>query len=325
MTRRALGKRRCAGGMNSAAKDRIRQYQVRRKVPGDAWTGSKPRRHRQGRHEPFCVHLSIRQVPGRDVLKRNNGQLAGLHLQRARAHLQREQRCANARQDDVPDVAMNCHAVLLRRVHLEKGAEKATTNSHFSRPAAPVSTYSSLEMMATAGSATGANAEALLEMTFAEVLRANQSMVFSLAYHFLRDPGAAEEVAQDVFLQLYGKINELEDAKHVTFWLRKVTSHRSIDYARKRGSRFTVALEDVAEPSVAEPHGDPLLNRRLRQLIAALPEKPRMVMVLRYQEDLMPEEISELLDMPVRTVKSHLQRSLGMLREKIDRSMGDIR
>jgi RNA polymerase sigma-70 factor (ECF subfamily) len=84
-------------------------------------------------------------------------------------------------------------------------------------------------------------------------------------------------------------------------------------------------LQDVAEPSIPEQSGDPLLNRRLRQLIATLPEKPRMVMVLRYQEDLTPTEISEALDMPVRTVKSHLQRSLEMLREKIDRSMGDIR
>jgi RNA polymerase sigma-70 factor (ECF subfamily) len=180
-------------------------------------------------------------------------------------------------------------------------------------------------MMATAGSATGANAQAVPEMTFAEVLRANQSMVFSIAYHFLRDAGAAEEVAQDVFLRLYRELDRLDDAQHVTFWLRKVTSHRSIDYVRKRGSQLTIALEDIAEPSSAEQQGDPLLNRRLRQLIAALPEKPRMVMVLRYQEDLTPEEISEVLEMPVRTVKSHLQRSLGMLREKIDRSMGDIR
>jgi RNA polymerase sigma-70 factor, ECF subfamily len=179
--------------------------------------------------------------------------------------------------------------------------------------------------MATAGSATEAPAEAVPEMTFAEVLRANQSMVFSLAYHFLRDPAAAEEIAQDVFLQLYRKMDGLEGAKHVTFWLRKVTSHRCIDYVRKRGSQSTISLADVAEPSIPEQHGDLLLNRRLRQLIATLPEKPRMVMVLRYQEDLTPEEISEVLEMPVGTVKSHLQRSLGMLREKIDRSMGDIR
>jgi RNA polymerase sigma-70 factor, ECF subfamily len=178
--------------------------------------------------------------------------------------------------------------------------------------------------MVTARSAREANAEAAPEMTFTEMLRANQSMVFSLAYHFLRDPGAAEEVAQDVFLQLYRKIDNLDSPKHVTFWLRKVTSHRSIDYARKRGSR-TIALEDVAEPSIIGQQGDPMLNRRLRQLIATLPEKPRIVMVLRYQEDLTPEEISGVLEMPVRTVKSHLQRSLAMLREKIDRSMGDIR
>src|SRR5271154_3348138 len=114
-------------------------------------------------------------------------------------------------------------------------------------------------MMATAGSATGANAQAAPEMTFAEVLRANQSMVFSLAYHFLRDASAAEEIAQDVFLRLYRKMDDLESAKHVTFWLRKVTSHRCIDYVRKRGSHYTVALEDAAEPSVPEQHGDPLL------------------------------------------------------------------
>jgi RNA polymerase sigma-70 factor (ECF subfamily) len=178
--------------------------------------------------------------------------------------------------------------------------------------------------MATA-SVTEANREAVPEMTFAEVLRANQSMVFSLAYHFLRDAGAAEEVAQDVFLRLHRKMDDLESAKHVTFWLRKVTSHRCIDYVRKRGSQFTISLADVAEPSVPDQHGDPLLNRRLRQLIATLPEKPRMVMVLRYQEDLTPEEISEVLEMPMGTVKSHLQRSLAMLREKIGRSMGDIR
>ena len=193
------------------------------------------------------------------------------------------------------------------------------------RPAASGSPYSSLETMVTARSATEAKAEALPEMDFAEILRANQSMVFSLAFHFLRDAGAAEEVAQDVFLRLYRKLDDLEDARHVIFWLRKVTSHRCIDYVRKRGSRSTIALEDSAEPATTDRLGDPMLNRRLRQLMAALPEKPRMVMVLRYQEDLTPEEISDVLEMPVRTVKSHLQRSLAMLREKIERSMGDIR
>lgn len=160
---------------------------------------------------------------------------------------------------------------------------------------------------------------------FNDVLHANQAMVFSIAYHFLRDRAAAEEVAQDVFLQLYRRFHELESVSHATFWLRRVASNRCIDYVRKRKVQAAVALDDAPEPSVSGEPGDPMLNRRLRALIASLPETPRMVMVLRYQEDLMPEEIARTLSMPVRTVKSHLQRSLAMLREKIGRSMGDIR
>lgn len=160
--------------------------------------------------------------------------------------------------------------------------------------------------------------------TFAEVLRANQAMVFSLAYHFLRDRSAAEEIAQDVFLQLYRGFDGLTTEAHIKFWLKKVASNRCIDYARQRKLRTTVALDDAPEPWVFDEPGDPLLNRRLRALLTSLPEKPRMVMVLRYQEDIMPEEIAKIMEMPVRTVKSHLQRSLAMLREKIGRSMGEL-
>ena len=160
---------------------------------------------------------------------------------------------------------------------------------------------------------------------FTDVLRANQGMVFSIAYHFLRNRAAAEEVAQDVFLQLYRRFDELATGEHVTFWLRRVTSNRCIDYVRKRKVQAAVALDDAPEPSVSAEPGDPMLNRRLQALIASLPETPRLVMVLRYQEELMPEEIAKVLQMPVRTVKSHLQRSLAMLREKIGRSMGDVR
>jgi RNA polymerase sigma-70 factor (ECF subfamily) len=161
--------------------------------------------------------------------------------------------------------------------------------------------------------------------TFAGVLRAQQSMVFSIAYHFLRDRSAAEEVAQDVFLQLHKHFEELKNDAHVSFWLRRVASHRCIDYVRKRKTQAAISLDDAPVPSVSGEPQDHFLNRRLQSLIGSLPEKPRMVMVLRYQEDLMPEEIASVMDMPVRTVKSHLQRSLAMLREKIDRSMGEVR
>jgi RNA polymerase sigma-70 factor, ECF subfamily len=172
----------------------------------------------------------------------------------------------------------------------------------------------------TARMAEGTEARA----SFSEALREHQGMVFSIALHFLRDRSAAEEVAQDVFVQLHRNFDELETGARMTFWLRKVTANRAIDYIRKRKLRATVALEDAPEPRSPATQADVLLSRRLRTLIATLPDQPRMVMVMRYQEELMPTEIAAILGMPVRTVKSHLQRSLAMLREKIERSMGDV-
>jgi RNA polymerase sigma-70 factor, ECF subfamily len=171
---------------------------------------------------------------------------------------------------------------------------------------------------AVAARETGAAARAKVA-DFDDLVREHQSMVFSLAYHFLHDRAAAEEVAQEVFLALHRHKVEIESPAHAAFWLRKVTAQRSIDEARRRKRRPHVALEAVAEPAASVKAGDPMLGGLLRRLIATLPEAPRMVMVMRYQEDLEPAEIAELLEMPIGTVKSHLQRSLALLREKLER------
>ena len=148
-------------------------------------------------------------------------------------------------------------------------------------------------------------------------------MVFSIARRIVRDPSLAEEVAQDVFFELYGQLPSLASQEHVVHWLRRVTVHRSIDQARRRLRRpqdhaaVSFATPGVAEPVAAQQEADPWLADRLGQMIASLPIVPRTVIVLRYQEDLMPEEIAALLAMPVATVKSHLQRALKVLRAKM--------
>ena len=158
-----------------------------------------------------------------------------------------------------------------------------------------------------------------IALDFSELVREHQSMVFSVCWHFLHDRDLAEDVAQEVFLGLHRNLKSIQSASHAGHWLRKVAVQRAIDAGRRRQRRPQVALEDVAEPSVAASPGDPMLGETLRRLIATLPETPRMVMVLRYQEDLDPAEIGQALEMPVATVKSHLQRSLALLREKLQR------
>lgn len=160
--------------------------------------------------------------------------------------------------------------------------------------------------------------EADSQREFAELVQEHQSMVFSIAVHYLSDRSAAEEVAQEVFLQLYRNLAKLSAPEHRTAWLRKVACHRSIDYARKRKLEPKTKLDEIAEPAGEVRADDPMLREKLRKLIHSLPEKARAVMILRYQEDLYPEEIAAAMDIPVRTVKSLLQRSVALLRDKLD-------
>jgi RNA polymerase sigma-70 factor (ECF subfamily) len=156
-------------------------------------------------------------------------------------------------------------------------------------------------------------------LDFARLVADNQSLVFSLALRFLRDREGAEELAQDVFLQLFKTLRKIESPAHATWWLRRAICHRCIDETRKRRLRPRVGLEAAPEPSGERRDPDPLLNERLRRLIGELPENARAVVLLRYQEDLDPTEIAGILNMPVSTVKSHLHRSLAVLRGRLEK------
>jgi len=160
---------------------------------------------------------------------------------------------------------------------------------------------------------------------FADIVRQYQGMVFSIAWHFLHDRELAEDLGQDVFLELYQSIASVKSAAHLTYWLRRVTVNRCIDYGRRRKHRPEIALEDVPEPIARNSTGDPLVGQRLRALLAALPEKQRMIVILRYQEEMGPAEIAEVLEIPVNTVKSTLHRSLAELQSKLARRIREVR
>ncbi len=151
--------------------------------------------------------------------------------------------------------------------------------------------------------------------SFAELIREHQDMVFSIAWHFLHDRDRAEEIAQEVFLQMYRTLGEIESEAHLRFWLRRVTANRCIDESR-RGRWRIVTLDEAADVAHdADEQRDPLLGRRIRQMLQRLPAQQRLAITMRYQEGLEPSEIGAVLDMPLNTVKSHLRRGLSALRE----------
>jgi RNA polymerase sigma-70 factor (ECF subfamily) len=156
---------------------------------------------------------------------------------------------------------------------------------------------------------------------FEQLVDLHQSMVFSLAWRMTGDRGLAEEIAQDVFLELDRNLGRMESGDHACFWLRRVAMNRSTDAMRRRrvrGVDLWVEIDEDHGAQVAERESGlgTGLGARLEQLLATLPEPQRAALVLRYQEDLTPDEIAATLDAPLATVKSHLQRGLKLLRAK---------
>ena len=151
---------------------------------------------------------------------------------------------------------------------------------------------------------------------FAEVVGEFEGLVFSIALRFFDDRAVAEELAQEVFLQLYQHLRDIESDMHLRFWLRQVTSRRCIDEMRRKRPRG-VSLETIADIGAHAPAVDPLLDRRLQRLVAGLPPHQRLVVTLRYQDDLDLAEVATILGLPLNTVKSHLHRAVLALRKQL--------
>ena len=158
---------------------------------------------------------------------------------------------------------------------------------------------------------------------FRRLIEQHQRMVFSIALRVTGEYGTAEEVAQDVFLELHRGITrepeKLESEDHVRFWLRRVAVHRATDALRRAARQPATDADEwletdyLPDTSVAV---SPAVEARLEDLLKSLPETLRVAIVLRYQEDMLPDEIATLLNQPIATVKSHLQRGLQLLRRK---------
>jgi RNA polymerase sigma-70 factor (ECF subfamily) len=154
---------------------------------------------------------------------------------------------------------------------------------------------------------------------FRRLIETHQRMVFSLALRIIGDYAIAEEVAQDVFLELHRSGERLASEDHVRFWLRRTAKHRAIDALRRKAIRPEAAAEEWMEEQHVDADGSTLsasTQARLETLLRALPESLRVAIVLRYQEEMLPDEIAMLLGQSVASVKSQLHRGLTLLRRK---------
>ena len=166
--------------------------------------------------------------------------------------------------------------------------------------------------------------------------------VYRLAYGITRSVPDAEEVVQDVFLQIINKGAGFEGRAALGSWIYRITTNLSLNKRRGKRRELETSLDELLPTYLADGHraGDraflvadwsstperELLSGESRRLVEAaidrLPEHYRAVLVLRDVEELSNEEVAQIVGDTVAAVKTRLHRARMALREELTRHLG---
>jgi len=156
-------------------------------------------------------------------------------------------------------------------------------------------------------------------------------LVFSIALIVVNDEAGAEEITQEVFLQVWNKSSSYQPGLgRVATWLSSITRHRAVDSLRRRGARpegHQAAWEEDEEgdgPVLIDPQNvegqveDNLQSRAVRRAIHSLPQDQQRALALAYFEGLSHQEIAETTGEPLGTVKTRIRLAMLKLRTALE-------
>ncbi|MEB3103746.1 RNA polymerase sigma factor SigW [Ferviditalea candida] len=166
---------------------------------------------------------------------------------------------------------------------------------------------------------------------FSELVDLYTDKIFHLANRMLGNRQEAEDIVQETFLRVYKNLGKYDPNQKFSTWIYRIATNLCIDRLRRRKHQYSLDAE-VADGEGIDWHAmlasdEPGPEQRLilseiqlqmRKAIEALPEKYKSVVILRYLHDLSLQEISEILDIPVTTIKTRVHRGREFLRRKLE-------
>jgi RNA polymerase sigma-70 factor (ECF subfamily) len=162
------------------------------------------------------------------------------------------------------------------------------------------------------------------QQAFRKLVEKYQQYAFNLAFRILCNEEDAKDTVQDSFIKIWKNINQYEPKLKFTTWMYKIVTNTAIDKLRSRASKFTRDININASNLhlISDDNSDaPLENKELANLIKSitnqLPEKQKMVFILRDIQDLKSVEVQEILDLSETSVKTNLYNARKTVRKKL--------
>jgi RNA polymerase sigma-70 factor (ECF subfamily) len=172
------------------------------------------------------------------------------------------------------------------------------------------------------------------QRAFAEIVDLYKDKLFHLAYRMMNNRQEAEDVVQESFLRVYKHLDRYDENQKFSTWIYRIATNLCIDRLRKRRPVYSLDAENADHEGLdgyamlpnddRTPESEMLLSETqqiIRDAMETLPAKYKSVMVLRYLQDLSLQEISEVLDMPVTTVKTRVHRGREFMRKKLENKL----
>jgi RNA polymerase sigma-70 factor (ECF subfamily) len=162
-------------------------------------------------------------------------------------------------------------------------------------------------------------------VTFAEGVREHQDEVYGVALRITGDRDAALDVASSTFLKAYRAFDRYDQTRPLRHWLLRIATNEAITYVRKRGRelrrRVDVEQASALADAKAAPDAESVAREdraRIRAAVSLLPELYRVVIVLRYFNELSVDEIAQVTGRPASTVGVQLLRGRALLRAALE-------
>ncbi|PLR92539.1 RNA polymerase sigma factor [Bacillus sp. T33-2] len=164
------------------------------------------------------------------------------------------------------------------------------------------------------------------KQAYANIINKYKNKLYATILRMTKNPQDAQDLVQDAFIKVYHQLGKYDEKGSFSSWIYRVAINHCMDEFRKK--RYKMKQIEMSYEKVVNPDHPEVIflkkekQRQLERLIATLPEDERMIILLRFVNELSYNEISELAGVPLSQVRIKLHRAKNKMRETVKREGG---